>query len=241
MTTAKTNTRLVTVLLGFSFLISFGACGNEGVETRREPPKTVAAVPPAQRAMLEAAVKGDTAKVKELLFQGVSVNVLGPDHNTPIMEAGYAGHLDTVRLLLDYGADLSMKKSDGATPMALARSKDVADLFRNVNALVDASAKGNVPALKELIDKGTPLNGLDEFGHTALTEAAYNGNIAAIKALLEKGANPNIKKSDGETPLSLANGRKHPDIAALLNEAIAKQAKAGATPTVTSGTTPAAK
>jgi uncharacterized protein len=236
MTTHKINSRLVTALMGLSFLTILAACSIDRVEPRRQPPNTVSAVPSAHQAMLEAAAKGDTAKVKELLFQGVSVNVLGPDHNTPIMEAAFAGHLDTVKLLLDYGADLSVKKSDGATPMTLAHSKDVVDLFRNVNALVDASAKGNVRSVKELIDKGTPVNGLDEFGHTGLTEASYNGNTEVVKLLLEEGANPNTKKSDGETPLSLANGRKHEDIAALLKEAVARQLKVGATP----GATPAA-
>lgn len=177
--------------------------------------------------MLEVAGKGNNARVKELLDKGVDVNTRGNDRNTPIMEAAYAGHLDTVKLLLDHGADLSAKKNDGATPIALAgRSKEVVELFRNVTALVDAATKGNNQLVKDLIDKGTPVNGLDHGGNSALQSACYAGKVDTVKLLLEKGANPNIKKSDGETPLTLAMGQKHADIVALIKEAIAKQPKA---------------
>jgi ankyrin repeat protein len=47
-----------------------------------------------------------------------------------------------------------------------------------------------------------------------------------VKLLLESGALPAIKKPDGETPLSLAAARKHPDIVVLLNEANAKRTRA---------------
>jgi len=191
-------------------------------------------------AMLVAAAKGDNARVKELLDRGVSVNMLGGDRNTPVMEAAYGGHLDTVKLLLDHGADLSAKKNDGASPMTLTSNREIIDLFKNVNSLVDAATKGNNQSFKELIDKGTPVNGLDQFGHSALTEASYNGKTELVKLLLDKGADPNIKKSDGETPLSLATGQKHQDIVALLNEAIAKQSKATTTPAAAQGS-PAAK
>jgi ankyrin repeat protein len=181
-------------------------------------------------AMLEAAAKGDNARVKELLDKGVNVNMRGGDRNTPIMEATYGGHLDTVKLLLDHGADLSAKKNDGATPMTLTPKKDILDLFKDVNSLVEAASKGTNQVVKELIEKGTPVNGLDQFGHSALTESSYNGKTETVKLLLDKGADPNIKKSDDQTPLSLATGQKHPDIVKLLNEAIAKQSKPAAAP-----------
>jgi ankyrin repeat protein len=137
----------------------------------------------------------------------------GNDSNTPIMEAGYAGHIDTVKLLLDHGADLSAKKKDGATTIALSgRTKNVVDLLKSVVALVDAAGKGDNEMLKGLIDKGTPLNGLDENGNSALAAASYAGKTDTVKLLLEKGANPNIKKADGETPLTLATAQKHADI-----------------------------
>src|SRR6267378_1302981 len=224
----------------FLFLSTFAGCSNDGIETRREPAKTATTLAPTEVEMLQVAAKGDNARVKELLDKGVNVNMRGTDRNTPIMEAAYGPHLDTVKLLLDHGADLSAKKNDGATPIGLARSKEIVDLFKNVSALVAASTKSDSKTINELIDKGTPVNGLDQFGHSALTEASWNGNTEIVKLLLEKGADPNIKKSDGESPLSLATGQKHPEVVALLNEAIAKQSKSKAAPAAAKAT-PAAR
>jgi ankyrin repeat protein len=239
MLTCRKNSILWKLSLTFSLLGILVGCSNDSIETR-SPATTVRQLEPLEVEMLEVASKGNNAKVKELLDKGVDVNMRGNDRNTPIMEAAYAGHLDTVRLLLDHGADLSAKKNDGATPSGLAgRTKDIVELFKNVSALVDAATKGNNEMLKELIDKGIPVNGLDQFGNSALQAACYGGKIDAVKLLLEKGANPNIKKADGETPLSLATGQKHTEIVALINEAIAKQSKSAAPPTAKG--TPAAK
>ncbi len=209
-------------VLAASLLGILTACS---VETRRETPKPGTTVSPLDAAMLAAAAKGDNARVKELLDKGVNVNLLGPNRNTPIMEAVFAGHLETVKLLLDHGADLSARKDDGATPMTLAPNREIIDLFKNLNALVDAASKGDNQVVKALIEKGAPLNGLDQFGHSALTESCYNGKTETVKLLLESGADPKIKKMDGATPLSLASGQKHQDIVQLINEAIAKKSQ----------------
>ncbi len=220
----------IWLALIFSSLSVLGGCSDSGIETRPEPVKVTAQIPPLDAAMLRAAARGDNASLKELLDKGVNINMRGGDRNTPIMEAAYAGHLDTVKLLLDHGADLSAKKNDGATPLTLTSNKEITELFHNVSALVAAAGNGDSRGVNESIDKGTPLNGLDQSGHSALTEACWNGKTGIVKLLLDKGADPNIGKSDGETPLSLATSRQHADIVKLLQEAIAKQAKGNATP-----------
>src|ERR1700682_522109 len=220
MTTYKKKSGLGKLALSVSLLGMLAACSNDGIETRKESAKTGPQLSPLEVEMLIVAAKGENTRVKELLDKGVNVNMRGNDRNTPIMEAAYGGHLDTGKLLLDHGADLRTKKNNGATPSGLTHSKEVIELFKNVSALVDASGKGNSQVVKELIEKGTPVNGLDQSGRSALTEASWNGKTDIVKLLLEKGADPTIKKSDGETPLSLANGQKHTEIVALLNEAI---------------------
>ena len=228
-------------ILTFSILITLPAVFTGCKEGTHQPaPPAPAAVSkssdgtnsPADAAMMDEASKGNTAAVKGWLERGVAVNMRGPSKNTPIMEAAFAGHVETVKLLLDHGADLSAKKSDGETVVSLgARHKDIVQLFKDVSALVEAARNGDNKALKSLIDKGTPLNGLNEGGQSALTEASWNGKTDTVKLLLEKGADPNIKKPDGESPLSIAMSRKHQDVIALLKEAIAKGAKS--TPTAT--------
>lgn len=214
----------------FSLLALFNACSTDEAPStaRKDPAKPAASLSPTETEMLEVAAKGNNVRIQELLAKGVDVNMRGLDRNTPIMEAAYGMHLDTVKLLLDHGADLSAKKNDGSTPASLSRSPEISELFRNVSVLVEAASKGNAELVKRLIDKGTPVNGLDNFGHSALTEVSWSGKTEIVTLLLDKGADPTIKKSDGETPLSLATGQKHDDIVKLLNDAIAKRASPAA-------------
>lgn len=222
--------RVLRLTLLFAFLSILAGC-QEGTERPHapEPAKGAESRPQLTRAeiaMLLAAASGDTAAVGGWLDKGVDVNMRGGDRNTPIMEAAFAGHLETVKLLLDHGADLSARKNDGETVITLgAGHQDIADLFKTVSALVEAVSKGDNKTVKELIEKGTPVNGLDQHGQSALTEACWNGRTETVKLLLGKGADPNIKKADGQSPLNLAMAQKHQAIVALLNEAIAKRSK----------------
>jgi len=218
----------------------FIGCANESVDKPRAR-ESVAPTQllPQEAEMLEVAGKGNTARVQELLNQGVNVNMRGPDSNTPIMEAVYGGHLDTVRLLLEHGADLSAKKRDGATALTLTANKDILELFKNVSSMVAAAAAGNNTILETFISKGTPINALSETGESALHAACWNGKVDTVKLLLERGADPQIRKADGASPVTLASGQKHEDIVALLNAAIEKKSQTGANRTTSPASSPA--
>jgi ankyrin repeat protein len=215
--------RALTSITSLTLLLLFVAC-QKGTEGERQPvPANTKQLTIAETGMLEKAAAGDTAAVAELLAQGVDVNMRGKDNNTPIMEAAFAGRLETVKLLLDHGADLSARKNDGETVITLGGGHpNIVELFRNVGLLVEAAGRGDNKTITELVTKQTPVNGLDHAGHSALTEASWNGHTQTVKLLLEKGADPKIKKSDGETPLSLAQSQKHSEVVALLEAAIAK-------------------
>jgi ankyrin repeat protein len=219
------------LIITIAILTVLAGCG-KGTETTQAPassPVPAASAPglaaPAQPnenevALLEAAARGDAAKVKSLLDQGVNVNLKGSDGRTPLTEASYAGHAEVVKLLLDKGGDPSLKKNDGADAFTLgAGHKEVADIFQGVSSLIEAASKGDTKTVKLLLDKGVNPNVRDAGGHTALTEAAWNGQTETIKLLLEKGADPNIKKSDGASPADLAKGQGHKDIEDMLNKA----------------------
>jgi len=70
--------------------------------------------------------------------------------------------------------------------------------------LIKASRSGNVTLLKSLLDKGTPINGTDQFNRTALIHAASTEHIGIIELLLDRGAL--IDKTDkyGRTALMYA-------------------------------------
>ena len=78
----------------------------------------------------------------------------------------------------------------------------------------DAAAKGDIEAVKQLVDAGTDVNAKDEDENTPLHRAAYYGHKEIVVLLIAKGADVNVKNDVGYTPLDW----NHPDTAALLRK-----------------------
>ena len=57
-------------------------------------------------ALEKAAGDGDLDTIRRLLDAGVDVNVVGPDHNTPLIRAVFKNRLEAAQLLLDRGAQV---------------------------------------------------------------------------------------------------------------------------------------
>ncbi len=82
------------------------------------------APPPTKAEQLQdAARKGDAAAVTKLIDDGVDVNTKFRYNATALFYACDHGHLDVVKVLLDKGADLTIKDTFyGFTPLMLAVS-----------------------------------------------------------------------------------------------------------------------
>jgi len=72
-------------------------------------------------------------------------------------------------------------------------------------ALLEASVRGNVEKVQELINKGANINAKDNAGWTPLHHATAHKHDKTVKTLLQNRANPNAKDDDGWTPLHLAS------------------------------------
>jgi ankyrin repeat protein len=221
--------RLSTLLAIAILLATSAACrkGNNSANQNAAVPEKAAAYEQTKKSigLISAAGSGNTAKVKEMLESGADVNVKGSDGRTPLMEAAYAGNTEIARLLLDKGANIDLKKNDGATAIAFARGrsdKQLLEMFDQVNQLLAASAKGDVKAVKELLDKGASVNARGDKNRTALMEATYGGHTEVVKLLLEKGADVTPQKDDGATALSLAQGTSRKEIVEMLTQKGAK-------------------
>jgi ankyrin repeat protein len=67
----------------------------------------------------------DVLRVTQLLLeQGVDVNALDNDHETPLHIASSLGSLEITRLLLDHGARAEAENVHGQTPLHLV-SKEI--------------------------------------------------------------------------------------------------------------------
>lgn len=152
--------------------------------------------------LLQASEIGNLEKVKKLIKAGANVNYLrendgtgwycGEDYcdgadnlteqyfeydrnnGTPLMRAAYNGHLETVKLLINKGADVNIQNAAGTT------------------ALMKAAYKGHLEIVKFLIDNNANINLKEQHGATALIKGVAQGHTEIVKLLLSKGADVNV-------------------------------------------------
>jgi ankyrin repeat protein len=145
-------------------------------------------------------------------------NLKGPGGTTPLMQAVLYGDVDSVRLLLEQGADPNIRNDAGATALMWAvddpeKTRLLIEHGADVNARSDdartpllnaAGMFGNTDVIKLLLDRGADLSAKspDPRGYaTVLSEAARTGDESLLGMLLERGAEV---KSAGALPIFAA-------------------------------------
>ena len=83
-------------------------------------------------------------------------------------------------------------------------------------ALHEATDRGDIQALRDMLADTTRVDSRDESGRTALHHAALSGDILVVAALLDAGANPNLQDISGRVPLHYAVLVCSADLAAML-------------------------
>ena len=192
-------------------------------------------------ALMTAAGSSDKDQsdiVEFLLARGADVNALArrADVNAPpeggwtaLLGAIHEGNSETIRILVDNGADVNIKGPYGGTALVMAaRGKGDSELVKLlVEKGADVNAKGRAgrtalmvtrksETAKILLANGAKVNEKDERGSTALLLVAENGQIDIVKKLIEKGADVNASDSAGNTALLVAMKKHHVDIAKYL-------------------------
>jgi ankyrin repeat protein len=98
-----------------------------------------------------------------------------------------------VEYLIEKGADVNVKNSDGETPIMLVED--------------------NEETLQRLIEAGADINATNNRGETALMLAVKNGFYESLSLLLMSGADKTIKNANGKTAIDLT---RNEDIIDLL-------------------------
>jgi hypothetical protein len=102
-------------------------------------------------------------------------------------------HVDAVKLLLNYGADINILDNLGRSALEYA-----------TGALNWSKPSKAEQVVKLIIQAGGDVNVKSTLGHTPLIWAARAGNLNITKLLIEKGANANDTDNDGNNALHYA-------------------------------------
>ncbi|WP_194711168.1 ankyrin repeat domain-containing protein [Noviherbaspirillum soli] len=92
-------------------------------------------------ALHYAAAVGNNQIVQLLLDHSAYIDAESPNQTTPIMMAARGGHILTVKLLLDEGADLTLKNGAGMTALDFARVGGFKDIVEGLTYRLKKAGK----------------------------------------------------------------------------------------------------
>ncbi len=136
--------------------------------------------------LLIAAENGNRGQVIRLLDQGVSIDCAGPRHSaTALHWAAYKGHVGVVKTLIERGATIDARNSDGRTPLILA------------------AGMGHAKTARILLEAGADRNATGADGLTALDWAKKKRRRRVVRAL----APPREKKPTAQASRITGGGK----------------------------------
>jgi len=161
----------------------------------------------------------DDRPLANLLGQGVDINTQNSDGWTLLHIAADQGKPAFVRMLLDRGADPTIKTNYGKTAFDVTGSAQIKRMLTEAMAQ-DGKAPEFDPAkawaearwaieynqqdeLARLLDAGLDVNARNGDGWTLLMVAAWKGNLKSVEQLVRRGADKRARNNNGETAAQL--------------------------------------
>ncbi|URH27853.1 ankyrin repeat protein [Fowlpox virus] len=175
---------------------------------------------------LDNQIREDELKIAQLLIsRGAKLDIKNEYGYTPLRNTVINGNFALTKLLLDNGADASIK-CNGMTVFEISTLSQNVDMIKEIikrcgynhdsKILCRVASKGYINVIHFLLDIGFNVNSFDSFGETPLHAATRSGSVETVNALISYGSTVDIKDNIGSTPLMHACGNK--DISKLLIE-----------------------
>ena len=128
--------------------------------------------------------------------------------STPFLMAASFGDLESMRILVDGGADPLLTTDDGTTALIVAAGADYVEgqdkygrrLFGDNLPLQESALE----TVRVCLDLGLEINAVNDDGQTALHGAVYLGGTLLVPFLSERGADINAVNDRGQTAWMIA-------------------------------------
>jgi ankyrin repeat protein len=144
------------------------------------------------------------AQVNTTPFRGfyqVSANWANFDGQTAFIRAALSGDVTLMRLLLEHGADPSIKTYEGSTALMAT-----AGINWVVAQTYSRSEEEYLEAAKLCLEKGNDVNAANNQGFTAMHGATNRGFDKMVQLLADRGSKLDLKDKQGRTPMNYAEG-----------------------------------
>lgn len=134
-------------------------------------------------SVVEAAAKGDIARVKDIVRKNPDKVNAKHENKTALQLASYEGKTDVVKFLLENKADVNITDDEGDT------------------ALHYAAFGTEENSMQLLLNNKARVNVQNKKGQTSLHITIGKGSVPCTKLLIKANASVNLKDSDGDSPL----------------------------------------
>jgi ankyrin repeat protein len=182
----------------------------------------------------------DVEGIRKLIDQGADLNVREEFYSmTPLLVACNSNYVEVARVLIEGGADIHAKASNGGTALLFAamHSKELTELLLARGADITArsdngsgvftnctmgiiSGRVDYDLAELLLAKGAQVDEANttEYygGYTPLFWAVDDNNQELVSFLIEHGAHVNTTAANGKTPLTLAREGGYEAVAEIL-------------------------
>lgn len=147
-----------------------------------------------------AAVLNSNESLQWLLNKGLDINIIS-NFGTPLCIGSQHANIDSVRMLLDYGADINLVRADSGR-----------------TSLIVAAQEGRLEIVNELLNRNADIEIYDLQGATVLHHMAQIGRADIMDMLLKKTNKVDIitNKVEKVTPLYMASLNGHLELVKML-------------------------